>query len=254
MNCIVRSAIRRNNRPNKPCEDYLVCGRSCFVVADGVTQSSDEYHEGMATSHAAQAAMLTAQAVAAALETAPDPTDAARAAAQSAVEITAAFNAAHQGPFPAAAVYVAGALRGGTLHFSYIGDSMIVLVRNGARIRLSEQQTAHLRVYGSTSGLKITKRELYDTITNNASHPLGYGVVDGDPRALDFLRAASIALQPGDRVILSSDGIDKYLSYAPISALASLSPDEMLEQSTAYDQPPYNAYADDKAVVVIDVE
>ncbi|MBO4299550.1 MAG: hypothetical protein J5998_12225, partial [Clostridia bacterium] len=163
------------------------------------------------------------------------------------------YNAENPGDFPAAAVYVAGVIREGALHFSYVGDSMIALIRGGARIRLSEQQTGHLRVYGSTSGLKITKRQMYDTITNNAAHPLGYGVIDGDPRALDFLRAATIALEPGDRVILSSDGIDKYLAFAPVGELAALGAGELLDRSEAYDKPPYNSYADDKAVIIIDV-
>jgi len=254
VNYAISSAVRRNNRPNKPCEDYLVCREGCFVVADGVTQSADEYREGMAVSRAAQAARITAEAVAGALEAAGDPTDAAPEAVRRAVDAVAAFNAgAPEAAFPAAAVFVAGAIRGSELHFLYVGDSMIVLVRGGARIRLSEQQTAHLRVYGSTSGLGITRRALYDTITNNAGHPLGYGVIDGDARALDFLRAAHIRLLPGDRVILSSDGIDKYLAYAPVSELASLAPEALLDRSAAYDQPPYNSYADDKAVIAIDI-
>lgn len=250
----IQTAIRKNNRPSKPCEDYLAAGTNCFVVADGVTQSAGEYHEGMTTSRAAEAARLTAEAVRAVLAAAADPTAAAREAAARAVEATGAFNDENPGDFPAAAVYVAGTIREDKLHFSYIGDSMIVLIRNGARIRLSEQQTSHLRVFGSTSGMGITKRQLYDTITNNAAHPLGYGVLDGDQRALDFLRAARISLEAGDRVILSSDGIDKYLSFAPIEELATLDAEVMLRRSEAFDQPPYNSYADDKAIILIDVK
>ena len=255
----VQTAIRRNNRPNKPCEDYLIAGENCFVVADGVTQSAGEYHEGMETSRAAQAARMVAETVAAALTAAADPAAAdpaaaAREAAERAVRAVAAYNADNPGDFPAAAVYVAGVIREDTLHFSYVGDSMIALIRNGARIRLSEQQTGHLRVFGSTSGLHITKRQMYDTITNNAAHPLGYGVIDGDGRALDFLRASRLVLEPGDRVIFSSDGIDKYLAFAPIGELASLGAEELLNRSEAFDTPPYNSYADDKAVILIDVK
>lgn len=250
----VRQAIRTNNRPNKPCEDRITLGRDTFAVADGVTQNSDEYTPGMTVSAAAEAAQLTADSVLSVLEAADDPTAAARTAASTAISRVRTLNETARSAFPAAAVYVSAAIRGDQLHFSYIGDSVIMLIRRGTRIRLSEQQTAHLRVFGSTSGLKITKRELYDTITNNASHPLGYGVVLGDERALDFLRCAQITLEAGDRVILSSDGIDQFLYYAPISELSSLSPDELLDKSIAFDEPPYNRYADDKAIVVIDVQ
>lgn len=249
----VRQAMRPNNRPNKPCEDRIVLGRDTFAIADGVTQNSDEYQPGMTISPAGEAARLTAEAIVSVLEASANPTQDVRAAVQLAIERTAELNATTSCAFPAAAVYVSAALRENRLHFSYIGDSVIMLIRGGTRIRLSEQQTAHLRVFGSTSGLKISKRELYDTITNNASHPLGYGVVLGDARALDFLRCAAIDLEPGDRVILSSDGMDQYLYYASIDELATLSPDELIERSLPFDEAPYNRYADDKAIVVIDI-
>ena len=250
MNYAVHSAIRRNNRPNKPCEDFLVCGRDVFVVADGVTQNAEEYHEDMTSSRAAEAARLTAETIASALERAEDPTAAIREAVARAVDITGRYNEAHDGPYPAAAVFVSGAIRADTLHFAYLGDSMIVLLRGGVRIRLSEQQTSHLRLYRGT----FTKRELYDTVTNNAGHPLGYGVIDGEERALDFLRASSLKLQAGDRLILASDGIDKYLAFAPIDELSTLPPEALLDRSEAYDKPPYNNYADDKAVIIVDVQ
>ena len=254
MTYTVRQAVRTNNRPNKPCEDRIATTSDTFVVADGVTQNMDEYREGMTVSPAGQAAQITAESILSVLKDAADPTAAAPEAVRLAIERTGAYNETKPSAYPAAAVYVSGAIREGRLHFSYVGDSVIMLIRRGARIRLSEQQTAHLRVYGSTKGLSITKRELYDTITNNPDSPLGYGVIFGDERALSFLRAASIALEPGDRVIFSSDGIDQYLYYAPIGELATLSPDELLDRSVRYDEAPYNRYADDKAVVVVDVQ
>ncbi|MBO4299438.1 MAG: hypothetical protein J5998_11635 [Clostridia bacterium] len=253
MTYAFQSAKRPNGRPPKPWEDYIALGENACVVADGVTQNLNEYSEGMTASHASEAARLTAEAILAVVCAAPDPTLAARRAVKDAIAATAAYNAAHVCPFPAAAVFVSGTLRGDTLHFAYVGDSVITLLREGVRIRLSEPQTAHLRVMGSTSGMGITKRQLYDTITNNAQSPLGYGVIDGDERALDFLRAARLALRAGDRVIFSSDGIDRYLSLAPIGELARLSAEELLDRSEPFDRPPYNSYADDKAVVVLDV-
>lgn len=254
MTYTVRQAVRANSRPNKPCEDRIALSSDTFVVADGVTQNADEYHEGLTVSPAGEAAQITAESILSVLKDAADPTAAATEAIKLAIERTGTFNETKPSAFPAAAVYVSGAIRGDRLHFSYVGDSLIMLIRHGARIRLSEQQTAHLRVYGSTKGLGITKRELYDTITDNPDSPVGYGVIFGDERALSFLRAASIVLEPGDRVIFSSDGIDHYLYFAPIEELTTLSPDELLDRSTRFDVPPYSRYADDKAVIVVDVK
>lgn len=254
MTYTVRQAVRTNDRPNKPFEDRIALAEDTFVVADGVTQNMDEYHEGMTVSPAGEAAQITAESILSVLAPAADPTAAAPEAVKLAIARTADYNKTAKSAYPAAAVYVSGAIREGRLHFSYVGDSVIMLIRSGARIRLSEQQTAHIRVFGSTKGLSITKRELYDTITDNPDSPLGYGVIFGDERALSFLRAASIALEPGDRVIFSSDGIDQYLYYAPIDELAALSPDELLDRSTRFDEAPYNRYADDKAIVVVDVK
>ena len=146
MTYTVRQAVRTNNRPNKPCEDRIAATSDTFVVADGVTQSIDEYREGMTVSPAGQAAQITAESILSVLKDAADPTAAAPEAVRRAIERTGAYNETKPSAYPAAAVYVSGAIREGRLHFSYVGDSVIMLIRRGARIRLSEQQTAHLRI------------------------------------------------------------------------------------------------------------
>ena len=246
------SAIMKNGVPGKPLEDHLIVGKNAVVVADGVTRDAEEYAGGCEKSHAAVAAELTARHVLERIENAPDPSRAAREAALAAIRAVAEYNAPRALPFPAAAVYVSGALRGNTLHFAYVGDSVIELVRDGVRIRLSEPQTAHLRALGGRKGMGITKRQMYDSITNEIHAPGGYGVIDGDMRALDFVRASSIDLRPGDRLIFASDGLDAYLSYGPIGMITFLSAAEMIEGAVKFDSPPYNGYPDDKAVVVVD--
>ena len=100
----------------------------------------------------------------------------------------------------------------------------------------------------------MTKRYLYDNVTNNIQSPYGYGVILGDMRAMDFLHTASIRLEPGDRVIISSDGLDKFLLYTSAEQIRKLSPEEMILRSARYDEMPYAAYADDKSIIVIDAE
>ena len=254
MRYTVSSARAKNDTPDKPFEDCISMGKDTFVVADGVTRPHEEYRPGCEDSLASRAAAVIADTICRGLSEEADPSAAARATVLSASDAMAEMNRQACCDIPAAAVFVGAAIRGDTLHFSYLGDSLILLIRGGVRIWLSEQQTAHLRVYGSTAGLHITRRQLHDTITNNFAHPLGYGVVNGDRRAIDFLRAAPICLQHGDRVILSSDGLDKYLSYEREAPLAALTPEEMIAASLPYDKPPYAERTDDKAVVILDIQ
>ena len=254
MRYTVQTAWAKNDTDNKPFEDWIsICG-DVFVVADGVTRPHGEYVTGMAESLASRAAKIASSAIARGVAASPDPDEGVRAAVADANRAVGEYNRLTGAEVAASCVFVSGAVRDGRLHFAYLGDSLIVLLRGGVRIRLSEQQTSHLRVYGSTQGLKITRRQLLDTITNNISHPLGYGVVDGDGRAMDFLRAASVALQPGDRVILSSDGLDKFLCYEREDRLSALSAQEMIALSEPYDKPPYADRVDDKALVIIDIQ
>ena len=118
MTYTVRQAVRTNNRPNKPCEDRIASTEDTFVVADGVTQNMDEYHEGMTVSPAGQAAQITAESILSVLAPAADPTAAAPEAVKLAIERTGAYNETKPSAYPAAAVYVSGAIREGRLHFS----------------------------------------------------------------------------------------------------------------------------------------
>ena len=170
-----------------------------------------------------------------------------------AIRRVAEYNRTARASYPPASCLVAGCIRGDRLYFAYLGDSVIFLLRGSAKIQLAEQQTAALALYRRVSGEPWSKRDCYERITNNINNPLGYGVILGDERAMDFLRVASIRLETGDRVIISSDGVDKYLLYTPVEKIRSLSPEEMIVHSAVYDQAPYAEYADDKSVIVIDV-
>jgi len=61
-------------------------------------------------------------------------------------------------------------------------------------------------------------------------------------------------LEPGDRVIISSDGLDQYLFYRTVDALRCETPEEMIESSAPFDVPPFSSFADDKSIILIDAE
>lgn len=256
MKYIVQSAVKKNSKEYKPMEDFCICDaeRGVFIVTDGVTQSVEDYDQISSRSDAGMAAEIAAKAVYETLIEAADPLSALTEGVRLAIERVAAYNKTSKASYPPATCLVAGCIRDGYLHFAYIGDSVIFLLRGTARMQLAEQQTNALATYRRLSGEKMLKRYLYDNITNNINNPLGYGVILGDLRAMDFLHTASIALEPGDRIIISSDGLDNYLLFTPVDEIKSLSPEEMLPRSVRYDEPPYASFADDKSIIIIDTE
>ena len=78
-------------------------------------------------------------------------------------------------------------------------------------------------------------------------------MVDGNISCLDMLCASSIALEPGDRLIFASDGLEAMLSLTPAKTLAHMTAARIVGDSEPYDRPPYANRADDKAVVIVDI-
>lgn len=105
--------------------------------------------------------------------------------------------------FPAGTVGIVFCINKSMLHYAYIGDSYAAIIRGDNRRVLTECQTAevikHKREY--------TSDEIRFDICNHISHPCGYGVWDGNPNAMDFVKYGSIKLHLGDVILLYSDGL-----------------------------------------------
>ena len=255
MKYIVQSAVKKNSKPFKPMEDFCICDEEngIFIVTDGVTQSVEDYALYTDQSDAGAVAELSARTVHETLLTHGNSEQSLIDGARLAIERVAEYNKTAKASFPPATCMVAACLNGDRLSFAYVGDSVIYLLRGSAKIQLAEEQTRLPSLYRRLSGVKTTKREMYDNHTNNINSPMGYGVILGDMRAMDFFHTASIRLEPGDRVIVSSDGIDSYLLFTPFEQIKPLSPEEMLTASAPYDNPPFADFADDKSIITIDV-
>lgn len=254
MKYTAQSAVQKNSKDFKPLEDFLICDEEngVFIVTDGVSQAAEDYEGLVGKSDAGMAAEIAARAVHEALLGAENPRQALSDGVREAIVRVAEYNRTAKASYPPACCLVAGCIRDDRLHFAYIGDSVIFLLRGNAKIQLAEQQTAALGHYRRVSGEPWSKRDCYERITNHIENPLGYGVILGDMRAMDFLRIASVPLEPGDRVIVSSDGLDKFLLYTQAEQLRQLAPEEMIVRSACYDEAPYAAFADDKSIIVVD--
>jgi len=68
-----------------------------------------------------------------------------------------------------------------------------------------------------------------------------------------MLEEGKIELKKGDVILLASDGLSEYLKKEDPTLLGEKTPEEMMEASTFFDQPPYRSYADDKGIVKITV-
>lgn len=113
--------------------------------------------------------------------------------------------------FCAGTVGIVFSIQNEMLNYAYIGDCYALVLRNGMYRVFSECQTdmvaKNKRLY--------TSDEIRFDICNNISHPCGYGVWDGNPRAMDFVKCGSICLNSGDAVFLCTDGLaGELLSYS----------------------------------------
>lgn len=248
------SFSQNNAESGRPYEDAFYAHGTAFVVADGVSRTDTEYLE-MTESPAAFAAQRTAAIVGKTLQYSKDPSSAAQTAARLASAVVGRYNRQTGLAVPAATSYVSAVLRNGSLFYSYIGDNHLILLRNGTAEEICEKQTDAVHKAGGAYGLGMSRDEYYRTVVNNAAYPggLGYGVITGSAGAFDFLRTGSFALIQGDRILLSSDGLDTFLENVAYADLTSFSAEELLEASVPYDSPPYGSYAHDKTLIVIDI-
>ena len=90
---------------------------------------------------------------------------------------------------------------------------------------------------------------MYDHYCNHPESPLGYGIFNGDASMAALLDQGVLQIAPGDTVILCTDGLAPYLCNTDVGTLQTLTTEEMLDASVAYDVPPYASYADDKTVI-----
>lgn len=104
--------------------------------------------------------------------------------------------------FPAGTVGIVFSISKSMLHYAYIGDCYAAVIRDNNRRVFTECQTAevikHKREY--------TSDQIRFDICNHV-HSCGYGVWDGNPNAMDFVKYGSIKISKGDVIFLYSDGL-----------------------------------------------
>lgn len=256
LNYRVCCATRINSRGlGKPNEDYVLADRDnhIFFLLDGITRVHQEYVDSPGKSAAcdvneifsreAHRYMVTHMA-----QEKPDELLRSAAIAGNAALVPyRSQRPLREWQFYPGTLGILALIRENRLYFLYTGDCQGTLIRQGGKLHFGQQEQN-----GALELMKISKSDRYDLYCNHPSHPLSYGIFNGDADAVPLFQQSSLALEPGDTVILCSDGIRSYIRYAKSEVLRSQSPEEMIEASCRFDVPPFAAYADDKAVIKLE--
>lgn len=124
------------------------------------------------------------------------------------------------GTYRSGSTLVAGLIRGGTFHYLSIGDSRICLYRQGVLYQLNREH-----VYRNELYVRYVNGE--ETLEAAANHPKAAGLTSflgmGQLKYID-LPAEPVAVLPGDRFILMSDGVYNALTQQEMVSALSQGP------------------------------
>jgi serine/threonine protein phosphatase PrpC len=210
----IQAITRKSRIADKPNEDAFSASptRAAACIADGVTRFRNPDGSYPRPSPARLAAMGLAEAV----ERLPSPS----APHECEPMLRACFAAANEN---IARIECASAERPGTvgsavlltgdlLAWAHLGDGAILLMGPNLKPLLltRDQMTlARAKVRKSCPDLDpdARKRFMQQTVLNRRDIPDGYGVLTGDPAALDFVETGTVRLEDGQRIVLATDGL-----------------------------------------------
>lgn len=248
-------ATQINNRGlGKPNEDFIFADpeHHVFMLFDGITRVHKEYETWPGKSAACDISQIFAEAAHAYITQSADtfPPDIllrnAALAGNSAIVPYRQQRTLSDWQFYPGTLGILGVIRENHFHCVYVGDCLGVHIHKGEKTYFGCQEQTRI-----LEEMKISKSDRYNIYCNHPEHPLGYGIFNGDDMVAPLLQYDTVALAPGDSILLCSDGVDKYIRNTAAATLLQQSPQEMINASAMYDMPPYAAYADDKAILKI---
>lgn len=126
------------------------------------------------------------------------------------------------------------------LFFAYIGDCYGLVIKNKSYKNIFTQcQTEEIANHKK----EYSAYEIRNEICNNKSHPYSYGVLNGDFRAINFVKYGSIEIQTNDKILLCSDGFSEIIKGISGERLYQMTIDQMAKESKE---------SDDKTMIIIE--
>lgn len=146
------------------------------------------------------------------------------------------------------ATLVMGLLKNNEFHYVSVGDSRICLYRDGQLIQLNREH-----VFRNDLMLRAVNREI--TFQEAAGHPKASGLTSylgqGQLKHVD-MPVQPVAVKPGDKFILMSDGVYNALSAGEISAALSKNAEEAAEAINAAVQAKNYTNQDNYTAIILD--
>ncbi len=126
------------------------------------------------------------------------------------------------------------------LYYGYIGDCYGRLIGNGEIKIFTECQTEKIAAHKR----EFSAGEIRNNICNNPQHPYSYGVLTGQKEAMEFVMLGECMLTNVDMMILSSDGMEPYLSGLQCNDFEIKEADYYLNNAVLYGE-------DDKTIIIV---
>ena len=235
MNCIVdMKSVSNTKSADKPNEDLAVFEGDVGIgmVLDGVSRDKENGFYPT-PSPAKEVTQLFSEIVLATAKKVGFPglsrLQSSICAGNDAVE---AYNKKLNHRFPAGTVGVVFSLEDGCLCYAYIGDCFAALIRAGKMRVFTESQTTMVREHRA----ELNSNEIRFDICNHAGHPYGYGVWDGNPGAMDFVKYGMITLLKGDVILIYTDGMAKIIENMTVEEVMNVPMDEMCDSDSIHNQ------------------
>ncbi len=158
--------------------------------------------------------------------------------------IAASFNKENEAcmdEFLAGTVGVIGVIHDKKLYYAYIGDCIGCIINGKHTQTFTEMQTAQVAKHKG----EFTVKEIRNEICNNKGHPCGYGVINGQECAKEFIVTGELSVSTGITILLASDGCELIFKNASLKELKAMSAEELISKYTNVNG------ADDRTLIII---